>query len=528
METGERAVIRKAGLVGFWTSASRVLGLTRDVLMAGYFGTSLWMSSFVVAFTVPNLFRRFFGEGALSAALVPVLVETRHKHGERAAWSLAFRVFALAAIILCAVVVLGWILCAVLLHIGMESPRTTIVLQLLQIMLPYAVFICLAALFMAALNSYGVFGIPAAMPCVLNVTWIAALVLLVPRAAGPAEGIRLVAWAVVAAGILQAALQVPSMWRRGFRVQGGLALDEPVFRVVRLTVPAALGMAITQVNVVVDRLLATLIAAWAPAALYYSERLIYLPLGIIATALSTVLLPAYSHQVARAEERDVRETLLLSMRTMLFLMIPAATGLCVVARPIIEMIYQWRAFTPESTWLTARALRFYAPGLVVFGLNKALVPAFYARQDTRTPVRLGMRAVGLNIAFNIFFVLTLPLYFKHAGIALGTVLSESAFMIMLSHRLTREVGGIDWAVLRRSAFRIMTAAAGMALLIFLMQDSLHAFIVRLGITGKSAQLAYALGLVVGGVTAYLVLAFLLRVPELASLRQAWRSPRAGR
>ncbi|HIE10509.1 MAG TPA: hypothetical protein EYP62_02745, partial [Kiritimatiellae bacterium] len=329
-------------------------------------------------------------------------------------------------------------------------------------------------------------------------------------------------------GILQAALQVPPMWRRGFRVPRAPGPDETVFRVLRLTIPAALGMAITQVNVVVDRLLATLIAAWAPAALYYSERLIYLPLGIIATALSTVLLPAYSHQVARAEEQDIRHTLVLSMRTMLFLMIPAAVGLGVLARPIIEMIYQWRAFTPESSWLTARALRFYALGLVVFGLNKALVPAFYARQDTRTPVRLGMRVVGLNIALNVFFVLTLPLYYKHAGLALGTVLAETAYLLMLSRRLSRQLGGIDWGVLRRSALRITTAAAGMALLIPVIQDWLRSLVLRLEITGKPAQLAYTLGLVVGGGTLYLLLAFLLRMPELAVLRRAWFSPRAGR
>lgn len=492
--------------------------------MAGYFGTTVWMSAFVVAFTIPNLFRRLFGEGALSAALVPVMIEVRARNGDRAAWSLALRVFVLAAAVLVGAVIVGRATISLWLGLASATGRLVLILELLRIMLPYAVFICLGALFMAALNAYGVFGIPAAMPCVLNVVWIAAL-LLVSRCGDPDCGIRLVAYAVVIAGVLQAGLQVPAMWRRGLRLVGRGVAVGPAWRVVKLALPAALGLAITQVNVVVDRVLASWISSWAPAALYYSERLIYLPLGVIATALGTVLLPAYSDHVARRDDAGAVRTMLDGTRHMLFLMIPAAAGLCLLARPVIEMIFQWRVFTEESAWLTARALRFYAPGLVVFALNKALVPAFYSRQDTRTPFRLGAVTVGLNIVLNVIFVLTLPLYYKHAGIALGTVLAESVYCFLLARRLQGLIRGVRWNEVLAAAARIAAAAAVMIVVVWLAGGPLASMVRALALGAKQRQVIYTLGLVLTGMATYLVACVLFGVSELRTFYRAYAARR---
>lgn len=517
---------------------SRVLGLTRDVLMSGFFGASLSMSAFVVAFTIPNLFRRLFGEGALSAAFVPVFVESRRREGDDRAWDLAKKVATLLAVVLIGIVVLGLAAASVLIarpqflariSVAVGRPELiemlTLVLPLLRIMLPYMVFICLAALCMGILNSFHHFAMPAATPAFLNVVWISAVLLLVPRfGSTPQEQIVVVAWAIVLAGVLQLVVQLPVLMRHGYRP--GVSFnwtDERVGRVLKLMGPAAVGLAVTQVNVVMDRLLAAWVGHDAPAALFFSERLIYLPLGIFATAIGTVLLPVLSGHAADDATAKARETLNHSLRALLFLMIPAAVGLLVLAKPIVQMIFEWRRFTPADTDYTRLALQFYAPGLIVFSLAKIFVPAFYAQQDTKTPVRIGIYTVILNFVLNITFVLTWPQHLKHAGLACATVLSEGVYGLTLAVLLHRRLGSPGWGRITAGALRSLASAVAMGVVLaFLYPHLAEAAAAHLP-AAKLSQVASVLATVLIGIASYLGCTMLLRSRELHEFVAVLRS-----
>ncbi len=530
MEEGQ--VIRSAGVVGGYTMLSRALGLIRDILMAGFFGTTLPMSAFVVAFTVPNLFRRLFGEGALSAAFVPVFIETREKEGEAEAWSVARNILSMLTLFLSVIIVLGIVFITLYLLRPGIGEKAAMTLPLLRIMLPYTLFICLAAMCMAILNSYHHFATPAFAPSLLNIVWILAVLLVCPFLGDqPEQQIFGVAWAVLVAGMLQFGVQLPKMTSYGYRPGWSLQFrDRRVRRVFRLMGPASLGMAITQINVLIDRLMAVWIGPWAPAALFFSERLIYFPQGIFATALSTVLLPVFSGHAARADHDRILRTINQSLRNLFYVMIPASIGLLVLARPIVQMIFEWREFGETSTDFTALALMFYAPGLLVFSLSKVFVPAFYALQDTRTPVKVALFTVCLKIALSLLFILTWPLHLKHAGLALATVLAEAVNGVVLAWLLHRRLGAPGWGAVAASVLRCLGASLVMAVCaVYAQRHILNALLGMEAVPEKAAQIVAVLAAIVVGMGVYVAATVLMRSPEIRAILQAVRkrfAPRA--
>lgn len=515
-------------MIGGFTSISRVLGLVRDFLTAGFFGTSLPISAFVVAFRIPNLFRALFGEGALSSAFVPVFVAARKSEGDEKAWTLARKVISLVGLVLVCVVAAGVLGLTFFMHRPGLGEKAAMILPLARIMLPYLFFICMAGLSMAILNSYHRFALPALTPSLLNITWIAFLLVVCPRMGSTLEEqIYGLAWGIFVAGAIQLSFQIPALVRCGWRPGFSLGLDDPrVLRVFTLMGPAALGLAVTQVNVMINSLLATWIGSWAPAALFYAERLLYFPQGILAVALSTVLLPVLSSHAARADHQQIRDTVNHSLRTLLFVMIPAAVGLLALARPIVRMIYEWNRFTPESTALTALALQFYAPGLMVFCLAKVFVPVFYATQDTKTPVKIALVAVTLNFTLNVLFILTWPLYTKHAGLALATVISEGFNGLTLGFLLHRRLGSPGWRQILTSAAKSLAAAAVMGL----GAAAIHAMLFRageaLGLMAKLNQIQAVFLSIAGALAIYLLVARLLRCGELNDVLDALRRRRS--
>lgn len=522
-----RNVIRFAITVGGFTMLSRALGMVRDILTAGVFGTSLAMSSFVVAFRLPNLFRALFGEGALSAAFLPVFMQTRRHEGEAAAWRLARRVVTLVLGGLLAIVALGILGMTVWLRMPFVSEKALAVLPLARIMLPYVLFICMAALAMAVLNSYRLFSVSAFTPALLNITWILSILFLVPLVSGGAERqIKMLAWTVLAAGAVQLAYQLPALVRVGWRPGIDADWRDPqVKRVFWLMGPSALGLAVNQVNVMLDSFIALyLVGAWAPSALYYAERLIYFPQGILATSLGTVLLPVLSEFAAQKKYDDMRGAVQHGLRVLLFVMTPAAIGLFVLSRPIIELIFEYRSFNPESTFLTARALSFYAPGLMVFCLAKVFVPAFYALQDTRTPVKVGLCTVWLNLTLNILSAVFLREYWKHAGMALSTVISEGVYGLTLGWILYRRLGAFRIRGILAGWARALGAAVGMALAALLVLRGLTPWLDTM-VSLKLARLI-AVPLAIGlGMAVYFGLARLFRFQELGDLMDALRRRR---
>ena len=523
-----RNVIRFAFTVGGFTMLSRFLGMVRDILTAGVFGTSLAMSSFVVAFRIPNLFRALFGEGALSSAFVPVFMDSRRNEGESEAWQLARRVVTLVGAVLLGIVAAGMAGMSLWLVRPGLGAEAAAVLPLARIMLPYVFFICLAALAMAVLNSYRLFSVSAFTPALLNITWILSVLFILPIVrGGPPRQIQALAWTVFIAGAVQLAYQLPSLWRVGWRP--GLDSDwrDPrVKKVFLLMGPSALGLAVNQVNVMINSLIALYgVGAWAPSALFYAERLIYFPQGILATSLGTVLLPVLSDFASQKKHREMREAIHHGLRTLLFVMTPASIGLFVLAGPIVQMLLERGAFTGDSTVWTARALSFYAPGLMVFCLAKVFVPAFYALQDTRTPVKIGLCAVALNFSLNVLSALTLPEYWKHAGMAFSTVIAEGFNGLMLAFFLRRRLGPFGLRGILGGLSRALGAAAAMAAVAVFSERALMTWLYAQlpDAWHKMAQiggvtLAIALG---GGV--YFGLARVFRFPELGFVFEALQS-----
>ncbi len=518
-----RRILRSALLVGAFTSLSRVLGMVRDLLTAGMFGTSLPMSAFVVAFRIPNLFRRLFGEGALSSAFIPVFMETRKNEGEAAAHQLASRVLSLAGVGLVVLTAAGILAAGFLMRGAVEGTQRAMILPLTQIMLPYMILICLVALCAAILNSYHHFTTPALSPSLMNLTWIFTVLVLCPLFGDTLEErIYGLAWGVLLSGVIQFAVQLPALRRQGFHYQFTASWNDPrLFRVFLLMGPATLGLAVTQINTMVNSLMAAWIGPWAPAALFYSERLLYLPQGILATAMSTVLLPVFAGHAADNRHDDILKTMNHSLRMLMFVMTPAAIGLLVLSRPIVQMLFEWGQFDARSTDLTTLALQCYAPGLLFFSLSKVFVPAFYAHKDTRTPVKVGIACVLLNLTLNITFILTLPADIKHAGLAASTVVAEMFSGFVLAWLVHRRLGSPGWREMIASAGKAIVAAIIMGGVIWFMLPALISAIDG-RLPFKLVQIMAVLATIAGGIAVYLVAARLLGCPELGEVVTAIR------
>jgi len=509
----EESLLRSTAVVSVGTSASRLLGFVREVLMAVFFGTSLAKSAFDVAFKIPNLFRRLFGEGALSAAFVPVFAESLEHEGIENANRLAGRIMTMLGAALACVVVGGIVLCLVSISALSLGEKAAAVIPLLTIMLPYLFFICLVALCMGILNTFHHFAVPALTPVLLNVVWIVSLLFICPRfGETPAERIYGLAWGILAAGIIQLAVQIPVLRRFGIRPRFSCDWkDRQVTRVLALMGPAAIGMGVHQINVVIDSLLALAVGTWAPAALTYAERLIYLPLGIFATALGTVLLPTFSRQAARERPEEIKMTLRKALGNLMLIMCPATVGLMVLAGPIVRLVFVWRGgqFDLDSTTITARALVFYGPGLVVFSLYKVLVPVFYAMKDTRTPVRVGMVMVAVNLALNITFILTWPIGYKHAGLAFATVLASGLNCLVLGYILHGRLGDPGWINSVGITARALVASLIMGAAVFKAQHFFETVFTETMSSAKVADIAALLCSILVGVVVYGVLIGLL-------------------
>lgn len=522
----KKKIIRSASGVSFFIMLSRVGGLVRDMAMAAFFGSSLAMDAFVVAFTIPNLFRSLFGEGALSSAFVPVFTETLQKKSRAEVWQFTAKMFSFLGATLAALVAAGILLASLGLVFLRASPRLELILELLRIMLPYTFFICLTAFFAAMLNALRRFMLPAAAPVVMNLTLIAALFLVCPLL--PAEGYRritVVAWSVIAAGIFQSVMLFPTLAREGFRLSFVLDFQDPrVRRVGQLLLAAIIGVGVTQVNVLLNRLVAMLIGQGAPSYLYYAERLIYFPLGIFATALGTILLPTFSSFAAQARPDLLRETLNHSLRQLLFVMLPAAAGLLALTAPIVRLIYQRGDFSAQATQMTALAVQCYAPGLVVFSLLKVLIPVFYAQQDMKTPVKIGLLSTALNVA--LMLILMWPL--KHAGIALASVISAGVQVVIMVFIVQRRLGTLDWPVIFNATLRMAVAATIMVLAargVYYYIQQASWLIARSGLLQQLVPLVLS---ILAAILVYGAAAAACRCPELREFSAALRRKKVER
>jgi putative peptidoglycan lipid II flippase len=422
-------LLESTSVVGSMTLLSRISGLAREIAFSHWFGAGIVMDAFVVAFRIPNLFRRFFAEGAFSQAFVPVIAEYRSTRSPAATRELIDRATGTLALVLFVATVLGVVVAPVLVLVfasgfGVDNDRFDLAADMLRFTFPYLFFISLTALAGAILNSHRRFAIPAFTPVLLNVVLIVFAAWVAPRLDRPAMALAL---GVFVAGLVQLVFQVPFLMRAGLlpRPRWGWA-HEGVNRVLKLMVPVIFGSSVAQINILFDTWLASFLATGSISWLYYSDRLIEFPLGVFGIALATVILPNLSEHHAHASPEAFSATLDWALRCVLLIALPAALGLGVLAEPLLTTIFYGGEFTGDDVEMAAASLRAFAPGLIGFILVKVLAPGYFARQDTRTPVRIGVRALLLGMALNVVFVLTLlatewaP---PHSGLAAATALS---------------------------------------------------------------------------------------------------------
>ena len=504
-------LFRSTGVVASLTFLSRITGLVRDISFSTWFGAGPVMDAFAVAFKIPNLLRRFFGEGAFSQAFVPVISEYRAKRSPAETRDLIDRTTGTLALVLFAITLIGVIAAPLLILVFApgfldDAGRFPITVRMLRFTFPYIFFVSLTALAGSILNAHRRFAVAAFTPVLLNVVMIGFAGWVEPRSPWPGVGL---ASGVFAAGVVQLAFQLPFLKRLGLlpRPRWDLA-HEGVRRIFRLMLPAMFGSSVAQVSILADTLIASFLVAGSISWLYYSERLIEFPLGVFGVALGTVILPRLSEQHATSSPERFSATLDWALRLVLVIACPAAIGLTVLAGPVLATLFHGGEFGARDVSMAAASVRAYAPGVVGFILVKVLAPGYFARQDTRTPVRIGVQALSLGMALKVIFVLTLagtraaP---AHAGIAAATAcagLFNAAFLLrgLLKTGIYRPSAG--WRELG------LVAAGANALMAVVLIFALHATGDWLAV-GKLAQLGRLTLLVAGGAAVYATVCWLL-------------------
>lgn len=391
------------------TLISRVVGFVRDMVIAVIFGATGTTDAFFVAFRIPNLLRRMFGEGAFAQAFVPVFTEYRKQRSAEALKDLADHVAGTLLLILSLITLVGIIAAPLIIWLfapgfGDDPEKQALATWMLRITFPYALFISMTALAGGILNSFGKFAVPAFTPVFLNLCMIAAALWLAPMLEAPVTAL---AWGVFAAGIVQLGFQVPALWKIGLLPRPRFRrAHEGVKRIIKLMLPALFGSSVAQVNMLLNTILASFLVSGSISWLYYSDRFVELPLALFGITLSTVILPKLSSEHATKDPAAFSKTLDWGLRIGVTIALPAMLGLMLLSTPIIATLLQYQAFTAFETRMVAIALAVYALGLPGFVMVKILAPGFYARQDTLTPVKIGIIAIGANMV--LYLVVVIP------------------------------------------------------------------------------------------------------------------------
>lgn len=454
-------ILKSTSGVAFATLSSRILGMLRDILFAAFIGGETIMSAWILAFTMPNLFRRLLGEGALGTALVPLLTRSLdQKNGRDKAAGNFVLLLGILGIFLALISLLVAIICLIVFPF-IQTERVKLTFQILPVIMPYVIFICLSGVAGAALNSIKKFFIPALTSLILNIALILCLLLIVPILIKPFSILFALSIAVLLAGILQLLIMLAMLKHEG--MLGNLQLaklksakNDPFIRETwKLTLPGLVGASALQVSLLVDRWLACLLGNYAIPALYYSDRIVFLTIGVFAVAMGSVILPDMSRFAAKEDYKGMSNTLIVGLRHMLFICIPAAFFTFFFRVGLIKCLFMRGAFDDKALQETAWALSFYALGIPFFATIKILVSGFYSRKDMKTPVKISIICILLNIILNL--ILMWPL--RQGGIALATVISSVIQNTVLLFLLHRQIKFINIKEILFAALKILSAAA---------------------------------------------------------------------
>src|ERR671918_1768184 len=411
-------LLRAVATVSSLTMVSRILGYARDFFIARIFGASLATDAFFVAFKIPNLLRRMFAEGAFSQAFVPILAGYRNQNSAQDTRSLIDSVGTLLFIALVLTAALGIAAAPLIVYVtapgfAAEPEKFALTVELLRVTFPYIFFISLVALAAGILNTWNRFSVPAITPALLNVCFIVGAAFLAPYFDPP---VRVLAWAVLAGGVLQLVFQVPFLARLGLLPRWRLDLSHPgLRRILLLMAPAAFGVSVSQISLLINEIFASFLQTGSVSWLYYADRLMELPAGVLGVAVGTILLPSLSKYHATANAAEYSRLLDWGLRITVLLAVPSAVALAVIALPLIAMLFQYGRFSVEDAWMTRQALVAYSVGLVGIILVKILAPGFYARQNVLTPVKIGIVTLVATQGMNLAFIGPL----RHAGLALA-------------------------------------------------------------------------------------------------------------
>lgn len=429
-------LLKSLAAVSSLTMVSRVLGFVRDTIIARTFGAGVASDAFVVAFKLPNLLRRIFAEGAFSQAFVPILAEYKMQQGEEATRTFVAFVSGLLTLVLALVTALGvlaapWIVWATAPGFTAEAERFELTVDLLQITFPYILLISLSSLAGAILNTWNRFSVPAFVPTLLNLSMIVFSLWLTPYFDPP---IMALGWAVLVGGLLQLLWQLPHLKKIGMLVLPRLNLrDSGVWRVLRQMGPAIFGVSVSQVSLIINTIFASFLVAGSVSWMYYADRLMELPSGVLGVALGTILLPALSKTYATNDVEQYRRLLDWGLRLCILLVLPAALALAVLAEPLTVSLFQYGRFTATDAAMTQQALIAYSVGLLGIILVKILAPGFYARQDIRTPVKIAVVTLLFTQLMNLLLIGPLA----HAGLALAISLAACLNAALLYWQLRR-------------------------------------------------------------------------------------------
>ncbi len=515
----ERRITGAATIVGAATALSRVLGYIRDAVLAFVFGAGVQADAFFTAFTISNFLRRLVGEGALTSAFIPIFTQEMNTRPKDEVRELASSVFTLFALILTALTFLGILFSEDIVRLMApgflaDPEKFSLTVTLTKWMFPYMVFIGLMAIAMGVLNSHKHFTAPALAPILLNLAMITSVLIVGPFISSPVYALI---GGVLVGGLFQLLLQFPFLKKIGMLPRLSFKWDDQAIkRIFLLMGPAALGIAVYQVNLFVSRWFASPLPG-AISYLYYAGRLLELPLGVFAVSIGTAVLPSLSEQVAREDWDGVKKSLSFAIRLVNFVTIPATIGLIVLGYPIVELLFQRGEFTAQDSSGTAIALFYYALGLVPIAVSRILVQVFYSLKDTMTPVLIAVVVAVLNFVF--CYLLVGPM--AHGGLALAATLAAAANCAILFAVLRMKFGQIGMKGMLFSGIKSTAASVIMGILVYLL--AFEAFDATSG-AGKVFVMALCLGL---GLICYVAASKLIGVTELAFLK-GFLSRRAGK
>ncbi|HFD1311613.1 TPA: murein biosynthesis integral membrane protein MurJ, partial [Pseudomonas aeruginosa] len=411
-------LLKSLAAVSSITMLSRVLGFVRDTILARIFGAGLATDAFFVAFKLPNLLRRIFAEGAFSQAFVPILAEYKNQQGEEATRTFIAYVSGLLTLVLALVTALGilaapWVIWVTAPGFADTPEKFALTTDLLRVTFPYILLISLSSLAGAILNTWNRFSVPAFVPTLLNVAMIGFALFLTPYFDPP---VMVLGWAVLAGGLLQLLYQLPHLRKIGMLVLPRLNLrDSGVWRVMKLMLPAILGVSVSQISLIINTIFASFLAAGSVSWMYYADRLMELPSGVLGVALGTILLPMLAKTYSNKDRHEYSRLLDWGLRLCFLLVLPCSLALAILAEPLTVSLFQYGKFTTVDAAMTQRALVAYSVGLLGIILVKVLAPGFYAQQNIRTPVKIALFTLVSTQLMNLAFIGPL----QHAGLALS-------------------------------------------------------------------------------------------------------------